>query len=736
MFKIRIALAVLFAAILGTLYAQQNQNIETWKVPADDPVSTVGHGGIWDAKGREIEPSPEFVIDAQRFYLKRLYQESDQKLQTELKAKLQRFESLKDLTQQEQILVNSALIAWLIDAVKPRDAAHLASKNGALRNKIFRISAQQAAKPISKELLRVLDEEGLIKFLSATTAGGAAYIQECLANGVPTPPDWGPVAPGRPTWTRVGSLSTKFIVRGQPAEVYVYESREPEPDGICLALPRYAADTSSAPITALGIICLGRGRERSRSCFWDNVNVTPEPPLADITTRFRFSFEIRRGESVPLSRFAGGADLFGGNGVCSDCHAGNNPFIVHPGDAMDLGSRLLPRNWPEPMVDPRWPQNPGPTTLLEGVPRISTDRTCLECHNSLRRLQFPEVSTDLRGYCMTVLRDALGIGFDPTPPIPPATMPQGDIGNPNFQRDINALITTCSQRPIRTPLRVTVNGATQSIPSGRIDQRGDFGVCTGGDCPYGFCYWRTLHGPFWQRTDFSVPIGSADYRGSFLRIYAEGGQWKWHIFSDPGGQSSPAPGGTAECMIFRNITGVPDPNNCFSAFATIVDPTGTRLSDSVDATVAGVTTNVLTGYIGNVAQAAFGIDGPDTLRVTEEAGRVLLLQRHTDSPPAPFRIGPLKGECWANGCNRWTPNYAVRDVHSESDVQLVSTALAPDVFCFITGITGAWSSTRSGGTLQPYAEIYNGTGGDIRLRVFPRDGPDRVGAYASCVRFR
>jgi hypothetical protein len=700
-------------------------------VATTDPISTVGHGAILDSKGNEIDPSPEFVIYAQHFYLKRLFELADDKLRAEFKAMQQRLESIKGLTQQEQILLNSALIAWLIDTVKPADAAHLASKNGALRNKFFHITGKQST--VSQDLLDGLKKEGLIKYLSTTMAGGQAYIEECRRAGVPIPPDWGDPAWGR----RVGTLRTRFIIRNEIAEVFAFRS----PNGVCLALPRSRGE--SEPITALGIICLGNdtATNTSKACFWDNINVTPDPVPSsdDIYRQFRFPFDIARGDTVPLSRFGGGADLFGGNGVCSDCHAGHNPFIVHPGDAMDLGTTITPSGWYEPLVDPRWPQNPRPTTLLESIRLNPTDRSCLMCHSNLRKIRFPEVSTQLPGYCQTVLRDALGIGFDPTPPVPPATMPLGDIGNPNYQRHIDALITTCNLPPMGTPIRVVINGATQSLPtSDRVDTGGDLGPCTSSDCPIGFCYWRTLHGPFWQRTDSSIPIGAPDYRGSFVRIYAEGGRWKWRALSDPtGGAGMPPPGGTAECMVFRNISGIPDPSNCFSAFATIVDPIGTRLTDSVDATVGGTTVNVLSGFIGNVAQAAFGMDQrPDTLRISEEAGRVLLSQRHTDNPPPPLRIGPLTGESWTNGCNAWTPNYAVRDILSESDVQLVPASQSRDVFCFITGIAGAWSSTRSAGTLQPFAEIYSGREGDIRLRVFPSDGPDRVGAYASCVKLR
>ena len=58
---------------------------------------------------------------------------------------------------------------------------------------------------------------------------------------------------------------------------------------------------------------------------------------------------------------------------------------------------------------------------------------------------------------------------------------------------------------------------------------------------------------------------------------------------------------------------------------------------------------------------------------------------------------------------------------------------------FISGLSGAWSSTRAGGTLQPYAQIYVGPTGDLRMRVSPSDigmPVDRVGANASCIQVK
>jgi hypothetical protein len=259
-------------------------------------------------------------------------------------------------------------------------------------------------------------------------------------------------------------------------------------------------------------------------------------------------------------------------------------------------------------------------------------------------------------------------------------------------------------------------------------------------CPPGFCYWRSVHGPFWQTTPFSVPVADTNYRGSFIRIFGENGLWKARAFSDATGLPPNAPpGGTVECTIFNEIAAVPDVSKCFANQFAIVDKDGTTMSNSVDATVAGATTaDVLSGYIGNIAQTNLAVlaDQPDTLRVFESLGKVQLIQLHSLKPPSPLKLGPLKGESWTDGCVSWTANYLAKDVHTTSDVQLLDPAQTKNARCFITGVTGGWSSTRNNATIQPYAEIYFGASQEARLHVSPTSGGDRVGAYASCIQLK
>src|SRR5262245_43799367 len=125
-------LLVITASLLVQAAQYRVDDIETWKVAENDPIGTVGHGAIFNIEGKEIDPSPDFVIDAQRFYLKHLYQRANERQQAEFRAKPRGLQDIQVQTQAERILMNAALLAWLIETVKPQDASYLASKNTVL----------------------------------------------------------------------------------------------------------------------------------------------------------------------------------------------------------------------------------------------------------------------------------------------------------------------------------------------------------------------------------------------------------------------------------------------------------------------------------------------------------------------------------------------------------------------------------------------------------------------------
>jgi len=225
------------------------------------------------------------------------------------------------------------LIAWLIARVEPEDASKQVGINNLLLFKfdnsvVLRQGTVRSQFILPKRVLDLLDDEdmGLLSpQLSgrSTQLSGTAYIDECRAIGVPIPPKW-PGLAGSSEWTSKGRLDFTFISKDLIAEVFTYQSSSPR--GVCFALPRYSA--TEKEIQLLGIIC--QGNDTSKACFWDN-------------QENKVNTGIPKNEARELTRFAGGADLVGSptGGICSDCHAGENAFNIHPGTPLQLGQESL-----------------------------------------------------------------------------------------------------------------------------------------------------------------------------------------------------------------------------------------------------------------------------------------------------------------------------------------------------------------------------------------------------------
>jgi hypothetical protein len=279
----------------------------------------------------------------------------------------------------------------------------------------------------------------------------------------------------------------------------------------------------------------------------------------------------------------------------------------------------------------------------------------------------------------------------------------------------------------------TVNGATRGeVTAVRVETDVPLGQCSTPECA-GFCYFDTIHGPFWQTSDAAIPTTDPKFRGGGLRIFA-GTDSQYHLYTiaSPNANTKIGiPGGSLKCMQLRELSPPPSPNSCSVNYVALSDADGRGYALSKPIAPNGQTLDILNGLIGNVAQA--GADHPDLSAVQLLNGISTLNHRHSD-PPSPLKIGPLRLEASSFSCQGYSPTYIVRDVYSTSDALVLAASQATKARCFISGITGAWSSTRDDGSTQPYAEIYSAGNGDIRMRVAPTTGNDNVGAYASCVR--
>jgi hypothetical protein len=342
-----------------------------------------------------------------------------------------------------------------------------------------------------------------------TANSGIDYANECKLAGVPAPPNWGDTQKwqrrGGPTGTLTPTLLFYNIAFGHTrpdTRVYLYQTDgsetpvqvPPQPAGFCVALGRGTTNDDEAEL--LGVIC--QGETGDKVCFWDAAAWTlwsPSPTIP-ITTG---------------TAFHGGAALYGKTkgGVCTQCHTGQNMFIVLPGTLLDIrkpdGSSLYNKNgvWPDPIVPNGWPQNVGPGPAQPA--------SCSGCHvatpqggNTAGR--FPWLSSETGNWCGDVLRNAVERGFMP-----------GGLTGPGYL----ALKYECSQPP---PLGHVM---TRSWDAGAINGRFVFGdqdsniyaISTNGDLLY-YKHSGYQNGTFdWSQAGAVVGNGW----GGFKRVFTGGG---------------------------------------------------------------------------------------------------------------------------------------------------------------------------------------------------------------------
>ena len=274
---------------------------------------------------------------------------------------------------------------------------------------------------------------------------GANYASQCQSEGVPLPPDW-----GSSDWIFNGTLSSnQTFINGEFFNYIYYYVSTGSPEGICVGNPRPDPDPNDSTkpgtnVQLFGVICQG---SNGKVCFWDlNQNIGWNPSNGQqilSQTGVIASVDPSLIANPPL--WVGGAQLSANNAVCSDCHAGENPFINHPGTATDIVTKLTATtksfwftgHWPDPIVrasDPgitvngvsggAWPTNPGPGTFPSPTnPALGpNDGSCLSCHVAGGPGgRFPELSSQLPSYCDVVLGQAKD--KDPTDNPPSGAMP-------------------------------------------------------------------------------------------------------------------------------------------------------------------------------------------------------------------------------------------------------------------------------------------------------------------------
>lgn len=378
-FPATLILAVLAAALSGAAQAAEPPSTEP------GPVAYTGHGAVFAPGGREITVTADFIRSAQAYYAARIGSDASPRLRALFDHKSRYLADLTRGDERAALAAQAALLDWYIARARPVDAQTLARKNqilrgaGVLRNYSLPpdLQAMLALAGVGgKDGVGASGRPAIAAAAPAAPSPRETYIKGCRDAGVPVPDSYQLSGNG---WTDNGDLDTLFIGPGDKAKVAFRANQGSEPEGVCIALPRY--ESGKTDTVALGLICMGSAT--SRSCYFDD-----KTPKALAAMR-------------PLTDFKSGAELDApGQDVCTDCHAGENAFVIHPKAAAFKNiPNLQPKAWHVPMVSKNWPQNPGPGTI---------NRKCsTACHKQGDAGRFPALSTDLPGFCGTILESAV-----------------------------------------------------------------------------------------------------------------------------------------------------------------------------------------------------------------------------------------------------------------------------------------------------------------------------------------
>ena len=420
-------IVVFFLLILVLIISACNPNAEH-KNFTSDPISSVAHGSIIGTDGNIITPNENFILGVQEYYIQTIWKTFNKnylKTGEEIKRTIYNLVTNK-------VLANAIFLDWLLEKEQPEKIMHIAVANDALRwyyisniqkDPILPTGDEPWAKGIETEIAVKFVNAGMDIFIEAPS--NAFYMRQCLEAGVPIPDNL-----FDDTWERLGFFEHSS---NRPSELMIYRSSDPA--GFCLARNDYVDGISGF----YGLICLGT--QSSNACFFQDHGIT-------------FSGDKN------ISELGIGISL-----GCTFCHAGENPFIVHPEDPVFMEAATLKRDfldpdgipnlmaadWYKPMFNPRtprsesFPQNPEPSNIsqLEEVP--FPDKKCTTCHSKNGGGgRFPRESEFNENYCGNVLYPAL-MGWGDFS----ATMPLFDLPNVNkYLNQINKLRRWCGDEPL------------------------------------------------------------------------------------------------------------------------------------------------------------------------------------------------------------------------------------------------------------------------------------------------
>jgi len=439
------------------------------------PVAYTGHGAFFDGEGRQITPTESFIRGALDWYRRDVEPRVRPGKLRIYERQLAAARQAGERTVNQQLMLELRAVQWLLANARPAAAD---AKSRSVLNSLAYVLQFELPKndkglldvyvrPVdlgegfAKDLRKFGFDPGNSTVFSATINFGQDYNAECSSHGVPIPP---PI--GDPRWVSQGFIPTdQLFLVNTSVEVMTYRSTTPE--GMCIALPR-SNETSGNLVVLDGVICLGKKPSpisgKSTVCFWDN-QMNGQ------------SFSFTKGTKIPIGwndpaqvspnpsgRFmSGGAQLTSADaGMCTDCHAGQNPYVVHPRNPTPPRPTSDPQNpaaetvlgklsqpplnlpmfgdtWYDPIVLASWPQN------AKRLNDVYLPQACEGCHSAGGSAgQLPHLSTELPGYCDRVLARAIQTAL-------PHSMPQFTPGSAAGDADVKAIADLFASATNPTP---------------------------------------------------------------------------------------------------------------------------------------------------------------------------------------------------------------------------------------------------------------------------------------------
>ena len=368
-------------AVLGMFLSNGEATQKPQQDIPDNPAEEIayaGHGKLFDKQMKEVKLDTASITRIQDAMMNLILKAKPEPRPDTVPVikEAEQFLKWKKLTTGETILIKGGIIATLLQNSSEDLRTIYSWRNSAVLSdyfghdpKLLTILDPRAAALARR--LGVLDMEP-----DPPASGPTPYMNLCRLLSVPVPPDW--AQSGTP-WVWQGTLSQNLLDPGGYAEVWTYS--DPSVQGGCIALPRGSGDFGSVA----GIIC--QSFITGAACFWDNKlrGVSPEQPIGWHDQRLVIS-ELKDGSNLEDS--------------CTQCHRGNNVFLIAPDDPTWGKVLRGPLNGPRTGTFTTQVMTTGPLSVsrytdryfpVTGLPdrrgwennftTSSTTGVCTECHD-------------------------------------------------------------------------------------------------------------------------------------------------------------------------------------------------------------------------------------------------------------------------------------------------------------------------------------------------------------------